>query len=79
MHHARTRRHVADVGEQTRRNPAVRHLGAPVANLHDVDIVQVLTAAAGSRASNLGRLAASLPAGQASNSGEQLASTQVGE
>ena len=51
----------------------------PVANLHDVDIVQVLTAAAGSRASNLGRLAASLPAGQASNSGEQLASTQVGE
>jgi rod shape-determining protein MreC len=51
----------------------------PVANLHDLNIVQVLTAAAGSRASNLSRLAASLPAGQASTSGEQLASTQVGE
>jgi len=51
----------------------------PVANLHDLNIVQVLTAAAGSRASNLSRLAASLPAGQASASGEQLASTQVGE
>jgi rod shape-determining protein MreC len=51
----------------------------PVANLHDLDIVQVLTAAAGSRASNLSRLAASLPAGQTSAAGEQLASTQVGE
>jgi rod shape-determining protein MreC len=51
----------------------------PVANLHNLDIVQVLTAAAGSRASNLSRLAASLPAGQAAPSGEQLAATQVGE
>jgi rod shape-determining protein MreC len=51
----------------------------PVANLHNLDIVQVLTATAGSRASDLSRLAASLPAGQAAPSGEQLAATQVGE
>jgi len=52
----------------------------PIANLHDLDIVQVLTAGAGTRASNLSGLAASLPAGQNSGaSGEQLASTQVGE
>jgi rod shape-determining protein MreC len=51
----------------------------PIANLHDLDIVQVLTAAAGTRASNLSRLAASLPgAGTSAPSGEQLASTQVG-
>ena len=35
----------------------------PIANLHDLDIVQVLTAGAGTRASSLSRLAASLPAG----------------
>jgi rod shape-determining protein MreC len=52
----------------------------PIANLRDLDIVQVLTAAAGTRAANLGRLATSLPAAQAgaNNGGEQLASTQVG-
>jgi rod shape-determining protein MreC len=50
----------------------------PMANLHDLDIVQVLTAGAGTRASSLSRLAASLPAGQGDDSGEQLASTQVG-
>ncbi|MGD0455862.1 MAG: rod shape-determining protein MreC [Solirubrobacteraceae bacterium] len=51
----------------------------PIANLHNLDIVQVLTAGAGTRASNLSRVAASLPAGQSgSTSGEQLASTQVG-
>jgi rod shape-determining protein MreC len=51
----------------------------PVANLHDLDVVQVLTAAAGTRASNLSRLAASLPGTESSApSGEQLASTQVG-
>jgi rod shape-determining protein MreC len=50
----------------------------PAANLHNLDIVQVLTAGAGTRAANLGQLATSLPAGQSSNSGEQLASTQVG-
>jgi rod shape-determining protein MreC len=50
----------------------------PMANLHDLDIVQVLTAGAGTRASSLSRLAASLPAGQGGDSGEQLASTQVG-
>jgi len=51
----------------------------PIANLHDLDIVQVLTAGAGTRPSNLSRLAATLPAGQnAGAAGEQLASTQVG-
>lgn len=51
----------------------------PVANLHNLDIVQVLTAGAGTRASNLSAVSAALPAGQrSSNSGEQLASTQVG-
>ena len=51
----------------------------PLANLHALDIVQVLTAAAGTRAANTTQLAASLPAGQSSvPTGEQLASTQVG-
>jgi len=55
----------------------------PVANLHDLDIVQVLTAAAGSHAANLSQLTVKLQAGQAASSagtgnGEQLASTQVG-
>lgn len=51
----------------------------PIANLHSLDIVQVLTARAGSQPANLSRLAASLPAGQTTGTaGEQLASTQVG-
>ena len=50
----------------------------PFANLHDLGIVQVLTSGAGTRPSNLSRLATSLPAGQPALSGEQLASTQVG-
>jgi rod shape-determining protein MreC len=51
----------------------------PIANLHDLDIVQVLTAAAGTRAARLSRLASTLPAGQSTGAaGEQLASTQVG-
>jgi rod shape-determining protein MreC len=54
----------------------------PVANLHDLDIVQVLTAAEGTRAANLSQAAVSLPAGQEASGGgsggEQLASTQVG-
>ncbi|MGD1058407.1 MAG: rod shape-determining protein MreC [Solirubrobacteraceae bacterium] len=50
----------------------------PAANLHNLDIVQVLTAGAGTRASNLSQLSTSLPSGKSSNSGEQLASTQVG-
>jgi rod shape-determining protein MreC len=52
----------------------------PMANLHNLDIVQVLTAGAGTRPSNLSRLAASLPAGQSSTTagGEQLASTGAG-
>ncbi len=50
----------------------------PIANLHDLDIVQVLTAGAGTQAARLSSLAASLPGGQAGASGAQLASTQVG-
>ncbi len=51
----------------------------PIANLHNLDIVQVLTSAAGTRPSKLSSLAASLPAPQSSAAGgEQLASTQVG-
>jgi rod shape-determining protein MreC len=52
----------------------------PIANLHNLDIVQVLTSGSGTRPSNLSRLAASLPAGQSpsSSSTEQLASTEVG-
>jgi rod shape-determining protein MreC len=52
----------------------------PMANLHNLDIVQVLTVGAGTRPSNLGRLASTLPAGQSSTTagGEQLASTGAG-
>ena len=53
----------------------------PIANLHNLDIVQVLTSGAGTRASNLAKLAATLPAGQTpstSATGEQLASTEAG-
>jgi len=52
----------------------------PLANLHNLDIVQVLTSGAGTRPSNLSRLAASLPAGQSATGagGEQLASTGAG-
>jgi rod shape-determining protein MreC len=54
----------------------------PTANLHDLDIVQVLTAGARTRPANLSSLAASLSAGPSTtttNTGEQLASTKVGE
>jgi rod shape-determining protein MreC len=50
----------------------------PIANLHNLDVVQVLTSALGSRPSKLSRLAATLPPGQspsAAASGEALAST----
>jgi rod shape-determining protein MreC len=50
----------------------------PIANLHNLDVVQVLTSALGSRPARLSRLAATLPAGQSSgagSSGEALAST----
>lgn len=51
----------------------------PLANLHDLDVVQVLTAAQGSLPASISRVAASLPAGQQSSSGgEQLASTGGG-
>lgn len=51
---------------------------SPAVNLHNLDVVQVLTAAAGTRASNLSQIATSLPAGQnagTSTGSEQLAST----
>jgi rod shape-determining protein MreC len=54
----------------------------PLANLHNLDIVQVLTAGARTRPANLSSLAASLSAGQSTtttSTGEQLASTKVGE
>ncbi len=52
----------------------------PLADLHNLDTVQVLTAAQRSVPANLGSLAASLPPGQHAEapSGEQLASTGVG-
>jgi rod shape-determining protein MreC len=52
----------------------------PLANLHNLDIVQVLTAAAHTRPANLSGLAASLSVGQSTttSTGEQLASTKVG-
>ena len=52
----------------------------PLADLHNLDVVQVLTAAQGSLPSNVSRLAASLPAGGHSEAaaGEQLASTGGG-
>jgi rod shape-determining protein MreC len=54
----------------------------PMANLHNLDIVQVLTATQGTLPANLARLAASLPAGQSTGTsgaaGETLASTGAG-
>jgi rod shape-determining protein MreC len=53
----------------------------PIANLHDLDVVEVLTAASGSRPSNLNRLVSTLPAGQGTGTAtqsEQLASTGAG-
>jgi rod shape-determining protein MreC len=50
----------------------------PIANLHNLDVVQVLTAARGSLPANLGRVTAALPPGQQGSSGEQLASTGGG-
>jgi rod shape-determining protein MreC len=51
----------------------------PVVNLHDLDVVQVLTAGAGSRAAVIGSLTSSLPArSSTTGSGEQFASTGVG-
>jgi rod shape-determining protein MreC len=54
----------------------------PLANLHNIDVVQVLTAAPGTLPYNLSRVAATLPAPQSTSasggSGEQLASTGTG-
>jgi rod shape-determining protein MreC len=54
----------------------------PLANLHNLDVVQVLTAAQGTLPANLSRVAASLPAGQSTGAGgassEQLASAGSG-
>jgi rod shape-determining protein MreC len=55
----------------------------PLADLHNLDVVQVLTAAQGSTPANVSRLAASLPAGQAPTPGiagaSALASTGTGK
>ena len=51
----------------------------PLADLHNLDVVQVLTAGSGSLPSSITRLTTDLPAGQqATPSGEQLASTGSG-
>ncbi|MGO8906484.1 MAG: rod shape-determining protein MreC [Solirubrobacteraceae bacterium] len=54
----------------------------PTANLHNLDVVQVLTAAQGTLPANLSHLAVSLPVGQGAgasgSSGEALASTGAG-
>jgi rod shape-determining protein MreC len=54
----------------------------PIANLHNLDVVQVLTSVKGSRAASLASLAANLPPGQTTSAsglgGEQLASTGTG-
>jgi rod shape-determining protein MreC len=52
----------------------------PIANLHNLDVVEVLTSRAGGAASNLKTLLTTLPAGQGaeSSSGGQLASTGAG-
>ncbi len=51
---------------------------SPAVNLHNLDVVQVLTSGAGTRASNLSSIATTLPPGQNTGTntrGEQLAST----
>ncbi len=51
----------------------------PLADLHNLDVVQVLTSARGSLPSNLSRLTSNLPPGQSARvSGEELASTEGG-
>jgi rod shape-determining protein MreC len=51
----------------------------PLADLHNLDVVQVLTSASGSLPSNITRLTTNLPAGaQTTPAGEQLASTGSG-
>jgi rod shape-determining protein MreC len=51
----------------------------PLADLHNLDVVQVLTSGSGSLPSSIARLTTDLPAGQqATPSGEQLASTGTG-
>jgi len=52
----------------------------PLANLHNLDVVQVLTAAKGTLPANISRLAASLPPGghAVGSPGEQLAASGVG-
>jgi len=51
---------------------------SPAVNLHNLDIVQVLTSGAGTKATNLSSIASTLPPGQNASTnarGEQLAST----
>jgi rod shape-determining protein MreC len=68
---------VASVNEESAYRSVNVH---PLADLHDLDVVQVLTAAKGTLPADLSRLAASLPPGQSegASSGEQLASSGGG-
>jgi rod shape-determining protein MreC len=69
---------VTSVNEETGYRSVNVH---PLVNLHNLDVVQVLTSGRGTRASKLSSLAASLPPGQTSAGGsgaEQLASTGEG-
>jgi rod shape-determining protein MreC len=68
---------VTSVNEESAYKSANVH---PIANLHNLDIVQVLTTGRGTFASNLTQAAADLPGGQSTTStgGEQLASTGAG-
>lgn len=50
----------------------------PLANLHNLDVVQVLTVARGSLPASLSRVASSMPPGQQGSPSEQLASTGGG-
>jgi rod shape-determining protein MreC len=53
----------------------------PIANLHNLDVVEVLTSHSGGQAANLKQVIAQLPAGQSPETpsqGEQLASTGAG-
>jgi rod shape-determining protein MreC len=70
---------VTSVNEETAYKSVNVH---PIANLHNLDVVEVLTSHAGGSAAKLTALVASLPAaqggGEVSAQGEQLASTGAG-
>jgi rod shape-determining protein MreC len=74
------------IGQVTSVNEATAYKSVnvhPLVDLHNLDVVQVLTAVPGTLPANLARLAASMPAGQSAGaggggSGEQLASKGPG-